>query len=162
MTELKIGDAAPDFAVERDDGTTVSLADFKRKPVVVYFYPKDNTPGCTTENKDFNAMADAFAKRGAVVLGVSPDTLASHQKFRAKHELTLPLAADPERKMIEAFGVWQPKKLYGKEFMGLVRTSFIIDTEGKIARIIRATKVAGHAEKVLAELDAVLAQDQQN
>lgn len=158
MTELKIGDAAPDFAVERDDGTTVSLADFKGKPVVVYFYPKDNTPGCTTQNKDFSAMADAFAERGAVVLGVSPDSVASHQKFRTKHELSLPLAADPERKMIEAFGVWQLKKLYGKEFMGLVRTSFIIDAEGKIARILRATKVAGHAEKVLAELDAVLAQ----
>lgn len=158
MTELKIGDAAPDFAVERDDGTTVSLADFKGQPMVVYFYPKDNTPGCTTENKDFCTMADAFAQRGAVLLGVSPDTVATHQKFRAKHELNLPLGADPERKMIEAFGVWQLKKLYGKEFMGLVRTSFIIDGNGKIARIIRATKVAGHAEKVLAELDAVLAQ----
>ncbi|MBJ6987035.1 peroxiredoxin [Devosia sp. MC521] len=158
MTELKIGDAAPDFAVERDDGTTVSLADFKGQLVVVYFYPKDNTPGCTTENKDFCVMADAFAQRGAVLLGVSPDTVATHQKFRAKHELALPLGADPERKMIEAFGVWQLKKLYGKEFMGLVRTSFIIDGNGKIARIIRATKVAGHAEKVLAELDAVLAQ----
>ncbi|WP_169194080.1 peroxiredoxin [Devosia sp. MC1541] len=158
MTELKIGDAAPDFAVERDDGTTVSLADFKGQLVVVYFYPKDNTPGCTTENKDFCVMADAFAQRGAVLLGVSPDTVATHQKFRAKHELALPLGADTERKMIEAFGVWQLKKLYGKEFMGLVRTSFIIDGNGKIARIIRATKVAGHAEKVLAELDAVLAQ----
>ncbi|MBK1795807.1 thioredoxin-dependent thiol peroxidase [Devosia sp. WQ 349] len=158
MTELKIGDAAPDFAVERDDGTTVSLADFKGQPVVVYFYPKDNTPGCTTENKDFCVMSDAFAQRGAVLLGVSPDTVSTHQKFRAKHELNLPLGADPERKMIEAFGVWQLKKLYGKEFMGLVRTSFIIDGNGKIARIIRATKVAGHAEKVLAELDAVLTQ----
>lgn len=159
MTELKIGDAAPDFAVERDDGNTVSLADFKGQPLVIYFYPKDNTPGCTTQNKDFSAMADDFAQRGAALLGVSPDSVASHQKFRAKQELGLPLGADPERKMIEAFGIWQPKKLYGKEFMGLVRTSFIIDAEGKIARIIRATKVAGHAEKVLAELDAVLAQN---
>jgi peroxiredoxin Q/BCP len=157
MTELKIGDTAPDFAVERDDGTTVTLADFKGKPVVVYFYPKDSTPGCTTQNKDFCSLADAFAQRGAVLLGVSPDTIASHQKFRAKHELTLPLAADPERKMIEAFGIWQPKKLYGKEFMGLVRTSFIIDASGKIASIIRATKVAGHAEKVLTALDSTLA-----
>lgn len=157
MTHLKPGDPAPDFSLSRDDGSTVSLAALRGKPIVMFFYPEDDSGGCTDENKAFSALAPAFAERGAILVGVSPDHLEKHRKFRAKYGLTIPLASDPDRVVIEAFGLWQLKKLYGREFMGLIRTSFIIGADGRIARIIRATRIKGHAEKMLAALDEVLA-----
>lgn len=157
MTELKPGDMAPDFTLMLDDGTSLSAASLRGRPVVLFFYPQDDSGGCVDENQEFSALAADFAARGAVLVGVSPDDLESHRKFRAKYGLKIPLAADPERHTIEAFELWQLKKLYGREFMGLVRTSFIVDAEGRIARIIRATRIKGHAQKMLAALDDVLA-----
>lgn len=153
MTHLKVGDQAPDFSLVRDDGSVIGAGQLKGRPAVLFFYPEDDSGGCVDENQEFSALSEAFAKRGAFIAGVSPDPIESHQKFRSKYGLKIPLAADPERVVIEAFGLWQMKKLYGREFMGLVRTSFIIDAEGRIARIIRATRIKGHAEKVLAALD---------
>lgn len=157
MTHLKPGDPAPDFTLARDDGSTIGLRDLRGRPAVIFFYPEDDSGGCTDENQEFSALAPDFAARGAVLVGVSPDPAEKHLKFRAKYGLTIPLGADPDRKTIEAFGLWQMKKLYGREFMGLVRTSFIIDAEGRIARIIRATRIKGHAAKMLDALDEVLA-----
>ncbi|QYO78414.1 peroxiredoxin [Devosia salina] len=157
MTHLKQGEPAPDFSLALDDGTTLTRADLKGRPAVLFFYPEDDSGGCVDENQEFSALAAEFAARGAVLVGVSPDTLESHRKFRAKYGLTIPLGADPDRQTIEAFGLWQLKKLYGREFMGLVRTSFILDAEGRVARIIRATRIKGHAAKMLTALDEVLA-----
>jgi len=157
MRELKPGDMAPDFTLPRDDGSTVTLSALRGRPVVLFFYPQDDSGGCTDENREFSALAPDFAARGAALIGISPDPIDKHQRFRAKYGLAVPLAADPERRAIEAFGLWQLKKLYGREFMGLVRTSFIIDAEGRVARSIRATRIKGHAAKVLEALDAVLA-----
>lgn len=156
MTHLNPGDPAPDFTLPLDDGETFSLAGQRGKPVVIFFYPEDDSGGCTDENIEFSDTAPDFAARGAVLVGVSPDEIQTHQKFRAKYGLTIPLASDPERRAIEAFGLWQMKKLYGREFMGLVRTSFIIGADGIIKRIIRATRIKGHAAKMLAALDEVL------
>lgn len=157
MTHLKIGDSAPDFVLHRDDGSQIVKAELVGNPVVLFFYPEDDSGGCVDENQEFSELADEFAGRGAFLAGVSPDPVESHQKFRRKYGLKVPLAADPERVVIEAFGLWQMKKLYGREFMGLVRTSFILDAQGHVARIIRATRIKGHAAKVLAALDDVLA-----
>lgn len=156
MTHLAEGAAAPDFTLPLDDGTTFQLSAQTGRPVVLYFYPEDDSGGCVDENREFSDRADAFAALGAVLVGISPDTVASHQKFRAKYGLKVPLAADPEHLAIEAFGLWQLKKLYGREFMGLIRTSFIIDAEGKVARVIRATRILGHAQKMLEALEAHL------
>lgn len=153
MTHLKPGDPAPQFSLNRDDGSRLTNADIQGKTCVLFFYPEDDSGGCVDENQEFSELADAFAARGAVLVGVSPDSLESHTKFRDKFGLAIPLGADPERETIEAFGLWQLKKLYGREFMGLVRTSFIIDAEGRIASVIRATRIKGHAAKVLAALD---------
>lgn len=153
MTRLKAGDPAPDFFLSLDDGSAISSAELRGRPVVLFFYPEDDSGGCVDENQEFSELAKEFAARGAFLSGVSPDTAASHRKFRAKYDLKVPLAFDPERTVIEAFGLWQLKKLYGREFMGLVRTSFIIDKDGRVARIIRATRIKGHAAKVLAALD---------
>lgn len=157
MTHLSEGDAAPDFTLLLDDGSTLTNADLLGRPAVLFFYPEDDSGGCTDENQEFSALAPEFAARGAVLVGVSPDEVEKHVKFRAKYGLVVPLGADPMRKTIEAFGLWQMKKLYGREFMGLVRTSFIIDAEGGIARIVRATRIKGHAAKMLTALDDVLA-----
>jgi thioredoxin-dependent peroxiredoxin len=157
MTHLKVGDPAPDFLLYRDDGSTISAGQLKGKPAVLFFYPEDDSGGCVDENQEFSALSEDFARRGAFLAGVSPDAAESHQKFRRKYGLKIPLAADPDRLVIEAFGLWQMKKLYGREFMGLVRTSFILDADLRVARIIRATRIKGHAEKVLAALDEVLA-----
>ena len=159
MTHLKIGDAAPDFLLQRDDGTSVTKAELFGKPVVLFFYPEDDSGGCVDENQEFSALSGEFRARDAFLAGISPDSQESHAKFRAKYGLKVPLAFDPERTVIEAFGLWQMKKLYGREFMGLVRTSFILDAQGRVARIIRATRIKGHAAKVLAALDEVLAGD---
>ena len=153
MTHLKAGDPAPDFTLALDDGGSFTLSAQRGKPVVIFFYPEDDSGGCTDENVEFSDLSPEFAARGAVLLGISPNDIDSHKKFRAKYGLKVPLAADPDRLAIEGFGIWQLKKLYGREFMGLIRTSFIIDAQGKIAAIIRATRIKGHAAKVLAALD---------
>ena len=157
MTHLQPGDPAPDFTLPRDDGSSFTLSAERGKPVVIFFYPEDDSGGCVDENVEFSDLSAQFAARGAVLVGISPDDLASHAKFRAKYGLQVPLAADPDHLAIEAFGLWQMKKLYGREFMGLIRTSFIIDADGRIARIIRATRIKGHAAKMLTALDEVLA-----
>jgi thioredoxin-dependent peroxiredoxin len=146
------GDKAPDFKLPDENGKTVSLSDFKGKQVVLYFYPKDATPGCTTEACDFRDNLGRLAKAGAVVLGVSADSAESHKKFKEKQGLNFPLLSDPGRKAIEAYGVWQEKSLYGRKFMGIVRSTFIIDASGRIAKVFPKVKVAGHADEVLAAL----------
>ena len=156
MTHLKPGDPAPEFSLLRDDGSTLRKADLLGRPAVLFFYPEDDSGGCVDENQEFSSLASEFARRAAQLVGVSPNSIESHRKFRAKYGLDIPLGADPERRMIEAFGLWQMKKLYGREFMGLVRTSFIIDADGRIARIVRATRIKGHAAKMLAALDEVM------
>lgn len=157
MTELREGDPAPDFTLPLDDGTQFTLSAERGHPVVLYFYPEDDSGGCVDENKEFSDRAGQFGALGARLVGISPDTIESHVKFRRKYGLASPLAADPERRAIEAFGLWQMKKLYGREFMGLIRTSFIIDAEGRVARIIRATRILGHAQKMLEALEAHVA-----
>lgn len=157
MTQLQAGDAVPQFSLTLDDCSVVTPASLAGRPAVLFFYPEDDSGGCTDENQEFSALAPAFAERGARLIGISPDTVASHQKFRTKYGLTVPLGADPERQMIEAFGLWQIKKLYGREFMGLVRTSVIVGADGRIARIVRAMRIKGHAQKMLDALDEVLA-----
>ena len=156
MADLTEGDHAPDFTLPLDDGGTFQLSAQRGRPVVLYFYPQDDSGGCVDENREFSERAGAFAALGASLVGISPDSIESHVKFRGKYGLVAPLAADPGRQAIEAFGLWKLKKLYGREFMGLIRTSFIIDAEGKVARIIRATRIAGHAQKMLEALEAHL------
>jgi len=145
-----IGQAAPSFTLPRDGGAQVSLSDYSGKIVVLYFYPKDDTPGCTTEAIDFTADIDAFAKAGAVVLGVSRDTVKKHEKFRDKHSLRVALLADEDGAVCEAYGVWGEKSMYGRTYMGIDRTTFLIGPDGKIARIWEKVKVKGHAAEVLA------------
>ncbi|MDR7027785.1 thioredoxin-dependent thiol peroxidase [Rhizobium rosettiformans] len=149
MTDLTAGDMAPDFSLPRSGGGTISLSDFAGKPVVLYFYPKDDTSGCTTEAIDFSGLAGEFEKIGATVIGVSPDSVKSHDKFAAKHNLSVVLAADEEHKALEAYGVWKEKSMYGKTYMGVERSTFLIDKAGKVAEVWRKVKVPGHAEAVL-------------
>jgi thioredoxin-dependent peroxiredoxin len=149
MADLAIGQLAPDFILPRDGGGTVALSSFKGKPVVVYFYPKDNTSGCTTEATAFTELADAFEKADAVVIGISPDSVKSHDKFVAKHNLSIILGSDEEKSTLEAYQVWKEKSMYGKTYMGVERTTYLIDRDGKIAAIWPKVKVAGHAEAVL-------------
>lgn len=146
---MKIGDIAPQFELPRNGGGTVSLSELKGKKVVLYFYPKDLTSGCTTEAIDFSALAQEFEKADTVVIGMSPDSVKSHDKFAAKHSLTVMLASDEEKSTIEAYGVWVEKSMYGRKYMGVERTTFLIDPEGKIAAIWPKVKVAGHAQAVL-------------
>ena len=141
------GGPAPDFELETAEGP-IRLADFRGKTVVVYFYPKDDTTGCTNEAKDFTALAPEFAKAGVVVIGVSKDSLKSHAKFTAKYGLTIPLGSDPEGKVVEAFGSWVEKSLYGRQYMGIDRSTFLIQ-DGVVRKIWRRVKTAGHAQAVL-------------
>jgi len=151
--ELKAGDSAPDFTLPDQDGKKIKLGDFKgKKNVVLYFYPKDMTPGCTTEACDFSSDAAKFAKKDAVVLGVSFDDADKHQKFIAKHKLKLTLLSDLDKKVAEKYGVYQEKSLYGRKFMGIVRSTFVIDKKGKLKKVFPKVKVAGHSEEVLAAL----------
>jgi len=151
---LKAGDRAPAFTLPADDGSTVSLAGLAGRPVVLYFYPKDDTSGCTTEACGFrDAWADVRAT-GAVVLGVSPDGVASHARFRAKHRLPFPLLADTDHAVAERYGVWGEKSMYGRKYQGILRTTFLIDAEGRIARVFEKVKPKGHAAEVLAALRA--------
>ena len=149
---LQVGDKAPAFKVLDDAGKTVTLADFKGKKVVLYFYPKDNTPGCTQEACDFNNGLAKLKKAGAEVIGVSADSIASHQKFKTKYDLGFRLLSDESKKMLEDYKVWQEKSLYGRKFMGIVRSTFIIDEKGIIQAIFPKVKVASHFEEVLKAL----------
>ena len=152
---LAPGDMAPDFALPLDTGASFRLSDHRGSPVVLFFYPQDDTEGCTKESLEFSALASQFEQRGAVLLGISPDTIESHQKFRSKYSLDIALAADPGRIAIELFGLWQLKSLYGREFMGLIRTSFVIGPDGRIVAVLRASRIAGHAQKVLDAVDTL-------
>ena len=154
MSELVAGSKAPDFDLPTDTGR-VSLAGLKGRKVVLFFYPKDDTPGCTTESIGFSQAKDAFEKAGAVVIGVSKDTAAKHGKFRAKHGLTVELGSDADSDVIERYGAWQQKKLYGREYMGIDRSTFLIDGDGVIARVWRHVKVPGHVEEALAAAQAL-------
>lgn len=150
--KLKVGQQAPDFTLQDQSENSVSLKDFKGKWVVLYFYPKDNTPGCTVEAIAFTKENPAFKKMDAEILGVSPDSCKSHQKFIAGQKLKITLLSDPDKKMLEKYGVWQLKKFMGREYMGVVRTTLLIDPKGKIAHIWPNVKVDGHAEDVKAKL----------
>ena len=154
-TELKAGDPAPNFDLPTDGAGRASLARLKGKPVVLYFYPKDDTSGCTTEAKGFTEASAAFAKAGATVIGVSKDSVLSHEKFKAKYDLNFPLAADTDGKVVEAFGVWVEKSMYGRKYMGIDRSTFLIDPQGKIARVWRKVKIPGHVAEVLAAVQAL-------
>lgn len=140
---------APDFTLQDKDGNNVSLSDFLGKKVVLYFYPKDNTPGCTRQACAFAGAYKEFEKRGVVVIGISKDSVASHQKFAAKYDLPFILLSDPELKAIEPFGVWQEKKMCGKTYMGVVRTTFIIDEQGNIERVMNKVKPDTNAAEIL-------------
>ena len=146
---LKEGDKAPSFSLASDSGETISLKDFKGKTVVLYFYPKDMTPGCTQEACDFRDSQGKYKKAKAVTLGVSKDSVERHVKFRDKYDLNFPLLSDEDGKVCEAYGVWKEKSLYGKKFMGIERTTFIIGPNGKIEKIFSKVKVKGHSEEVL-------------
>lgn len=143
------GDRILTFKLPTDDGGSVSPADLAGRPAVIYFYPKDDTSGCTTEAKDFTRLAPAFRKAGVPVIGISPDSLKRHQKFREKHELDVRLAADEDHAVAEKFGVWIEKSMYGRKYMGIDRSTFLIDAKGRIAEVWRKVKVPGHAEEVL-------------
>lgn len=146
---LNIGDKAPDFTLRDKDGRTVSLSDFKGRKVVLYFYPKDNTPGCSRQACAFAGAYDIFADNGVVVIGVSKDSEASHQKFAEKYELPFILLSDPEKEAIQAYGVWQEKKNYGKVSMGVVRSTFIIDEGGLIEKVMPKVKPDTNAEEII-------------
>lgn len=154
MTDLIVGAAAPDFELAGTNGP-IRLADLKGKPVVLYFYPKDDTSGCTKEAQAFSALASDFTAAGATVIGVSKDSLASHAKFTAKYDLTVVLGSDPEGQVIEAYGAWVEKSMYGRTYMGIERSTFLIAADGTLSRIWRKVKVPGHAEDVLAAVRAL-------
>ena len=153
--ELTVGAKAPAFNLASDGGGKVSLSGLKGKKVVLYFYPKDDTSGCTVEAIDFTALGADFAKADAQVLGVSPDSCASHDKFKAKHKLGVTLLSDESKAMLEAYGVWKEKSMYGRTYMGVERTTVLIGPDGKIARIWPKVKVAGHALEVLEAVKAL-------
>ena len=148
-TEVKQGDDAPDFDLPTDGDERFSLSGASGSPVVLYFYPKDDTSGCTLEALDFTAKASEFAGIGVVIVGISPDTVKKHDAFKKKHGLALRLAADPERRAIDAYGVWAEKSMYGRKYMGVDRSTFLIDRDGVVARVWRSVKVPGHVDDVL-------------
>ncbi|MDF2232543.1 peroxiredoxin [Albimonas sp. CAU 1670] len=150
-----IGDMAPDFTLPRDGGGDVALSGLKGKPVVVYFYPKDDTSGCTKEAIEFTGLGEDFAALGAVVLGVSKDPVASHDKFKAKHDLGVTLLSDEEGAVCEAYGVWVEKSMYGRKYMGIERATYLVGPDGRIAQVWRKAKATGHAKQVLAATKAL-------
>ncbi|MDJ0632883.1 MAG: thioredoxin-dependent thiol peroxidase [Xenococcaceae cyanobacterium MO_188.B29] len=152
----QIEQPAPDFTAQDRHGNTVSLENFANQWLILYFYPKDNTPGCTNEAKDFTNYQAEFSELGAKIVGVSPDSEKSHGKFIDKHDLTIQLLSDPEHQVIEAYGAWRLKKFMGKEYMGVVRSTFLITPDGKIAQVWDKVRVKGHVEKVLQELRTLL------
>ena len=149
------GMTPPDFQLPDGDGTSVKLSALRGRPVVVYFYPKDDTPGCTAEAKDFTCLAGEFREAGAELLGISPDSQASHRKFQEKHALDVRLLSDEARGAAEAYGVWVEKQMYGRKYMGVERATFLIDPTGKVARVWRNVRVPGHADEVLAAVRAM-------
>jgi peroxiredoxin Q/BCP len=151
-TEITTGQVAPDFSLPKDGGGSYSLADFAGKWLVLYFYPKDDTSGCTTQAIGFSEHEADFMSKGAVVVGVSPDSVAKHDKFKTKHNLTVALLADEEKTTLEAYGVWKEKSMYGKKYMGVERSTFLINPQGKVENIWRKVKVPGHVQEVLASL----------
>lgn len=153
--DVTVGAKAPDFRLARDGGGTISLKDFKGKKLVLYFYPKADTPGCTIEAKDFSRLQPAFAKAGIAVVGVSADPVKKQDAFKAKHALATPLASDETHAMLEAYGVWVEKSMYGKKYMGINRTTVLIDSNGRIVRTWPKVKIEGHAEEVLAAATAI-------
>ena len=151
-----VADAMPDIAMEKPDGGSVKPSDFEGRKLVVFFYPKDNTPGCTTEAKDFTALKDEFEAAGVALLGVSKDSPKKHRNFIAKHDLTTPLATDAEEGgLSDALGIWTEKQMYGKTYMGMVRSTYLVGADGKIAQVWPKVKVKGHAEEVLAAAKAL-------
>ncbi|MDH5754056.1 MAG: thioredoxin-dependent thiol peroxidase [Candidatus Bathyarchaeota archaeon] len=151
------GEEAPDFTLQADDGREVSLSDYRGKKVVLYFYPKDGTPGCTREAVEFRDMVKEFEKEDIVTLGVSKDSVQSHQKFKRKHELPFTLLSDPEGKVLDIYGVWKKKSLYGRTFMGTERTTFLIDEKGIVKKVYQKVKVKGHAQACLLDLKGSIA-----
>lgn len=149
---LQEGDIAPDFALPSDGDKPLRLAEFRGKRVVLYFYPKDDTPGCTLEAQEFSALGKDFAASGAVVVGISPDTPACHARFKTKHGLDLHLASDADKAVANAYGVWVEKQMYGRKYMGVARTTFLIAPDGRIERIWNKVKPNGHAAEVLASI----------
>jgi thioredoxin-dependent peroxiredoxin len=145
---IREGDQAPEFRLQADDGTTVSLADLRGRRVVLYFYPKDDTSGCTKEACEFRDALPRIEEAGAVVLGVSPDPVESHRKFKEKYDLNFPLLADEDHRVAEAYGVWKEKSMYGRKFWGVERSTFLIDGEGRVERAWRRVRPGGHAEEV--------------
>lgn len=146
------GEEAPDFTLQADDEREVSLSDYQGKRLVLYFYPKDGTPGCTREAVEFRDLMKEFEKEDIVILGVSKDSVKSHQKFKQKHDLPFTLLSDPEGKVLDLYGVWKKKSLYGRTFMGTERTTFLIDEKGVITKIYRKVKAKGHAQTCLLDL----------
>lgn len=149
MSEPVAGDMAPDFTLPGDGATTISLSSMRGNPVVLFLYPKDDTSGCTAEAIDFTRLKDAFAAIGVSLIGMSPDSPRKHDKFKSRHELTVPLASDEEKTALQAYGAWMEKSMYGRKYMGVDRSTFLIDKDGRIARIWRKVKVPGHAQEVL-------------
>jgi peroxiredoxin Q/BCP len=152
MPKLSVGSKAPAFSLPSGDGGEIALKDFKGRTVILYFYPKDNTSGCTTEACDFRDSAKVFDKKKAVVIGVSPDSAASHAKFAEKYSLAFPLASDEKKEILKKYGVWKEKSMYGRKYMGIERTTFVIDGNGIITHIFPKVKVAGHVDEILALL----------
>jgi peroxiredoxin Q/BCP len=153
---VKDGDKAPDFDLPTDSGEKLKLSRLKGRPVVLYFYPKDDTSGCTREAQDFSRLAPDFRKAGVEVIGLSPDGVASHQKFRKKYDLAVQLAADEDKAVATAYGVWVEKSMYGRKYMGVERSTFLIDKSGRIAKSWRKVKVPGHAQDVLSAARALV------
>jgi thioredoxin-dependent peroxiredoxin len=149
---VREGDPAPDFTLESDEGEQVSLSQFRGKPVVLYFYPKDDTPGCTAQARGFRDDWEEYRRRGAVVIGVSPDDVDSHVRFRQKYQLPFTLLADPDHRVAELYGAWGEKTLYGKKYIGVIRSTFVIDPDGTIAKAMPNVRAEGNSEKVLAAL----------
>lgn len=152
MAAPKVGDRAPEFTLPTGDGGTLSLNDLKGKKIVLYFYPKDNTSGCTKEACSFRDNMTAVKRKGAVVVGVSADSVDSHRKFAEKFELPFPLVSDEKKEMLKAYGVWKQKSMYGKKYYGIERTTYVIDEKGKITHIFPKVKVDGHTDEILAVL----------
>jgi peroxiredoxin Q/BCP len=155
MPELKEGIKAPDFSLPSTEGKEISLKDYKGKKIVLYFYPKDDTPGCTQEACDFRDSASVFKKKDAVVLGVSPDPVKKHDKFREKYKLSFPLLSDESKAMLMKYGVWKEKSMYGRKYMGVERTTVVIDEQGKIRKIFPKVKVTDHYKEVLEALETI-------
>ncbi len=155
MPELTVGDPAPDFDLAASGGGRLRLADFAGRMLVLYFYPKDDTPGCTVQAIDFTAVLPELEQLGATVVGVSKDSVASHDKFTAKHGLKIALASDPEGSMIDAYGAWGEKSMYGKKYMGIERSTVLVGPDGKVRRVWPKVRPAGHANEVLEEVRAL-------